>query len=71
MSLLVETAIEPRPVAGKAALDGRRPAPVEGWLELLQRCLELCSETCASVASTAGDPHARTQQAIPHQEVQR
>jgi hypothetical protein len=49
------------PVAGQAAVHGRRPAPFEGWLELLQRLSELCSETCIPVASAAGDSHARTQ----------
>lgn len=59
------------PVTGQAALEGRRSAPFEGWLELLQRLSDLCSETCVPVASAAGDSHARTQQAISHQEVQR
>jgi hypothetical protein len=59
------------PIAGQAALNGRRPAPFEGWLELLQRLSELCSETCVPIATAAGDSHARTQQAISHQEVQR
>jgi hypothetical protein len=59
------------PVAGQAAVYGRHPAPFEGWLELLQRLSELCWETCVPVASAAGDSHARTQQAISHQEVQR
>jgi hypothetical protein len=31
----------------------------------------VCSETCAPGAGIAGDPHARTQQPISHQEVQR
>jgi hypothetical protein len=59
------------PVTGQAALDGRRPAPFEGWLELLQRLSDLCSETCVPVASAAGHSHARAQQAMSHQEVQR
>ena len=29
------------PVSGEAALDGRRAAPFEGWLDLLQRLSEL------------------------------
>jgi hypothetical protein len=29
------------PIAGQAALNGLRPAPFEGWLDLLQRLSEL------------------------------
>jgi hypothetical protein len=38
------------PVAGRIALDGRRPAAFEGWLHLLQRLSEL-------VASSPGAKH--------------
>lgn len=38
------------PVAGQAVLDGRRPAPFQGWLDLLQRL----SELVASAAEGSG-----------------
>jgi len=38
------------PVAGRIALDGRRAAAFEGWLDLLQRLSELMASAPRSVA---------------------
>lgn len=47
------------PVAGEAELDGRAPAPFEGWLDLLQRLSELLHQGDPAMTQTSPEGDRR------------